>query len=724
MNLKRRHFLKLCGTAGGGLMLSIMFPAVGTQAAEAEAFVPNLLVRIEADNTVIFTLTKQEMGQGVTTGLSMIFADELGADLEKMKVIDADFDARFDHTVMGITGGSSSIRTCWDPVRKAAAMAREMLIQAAADSWNVSAKECYAEGGHVWHKGTSQVKTFGELVAKASMVPPQEDVKLKDPAEFKYIGKRIKNIRTKKIVCGAHKYGIDVSIPGMLHASIERSPVHQGTIKSYDDSEARKLSGVVDVIKIERRTKPVSVGVPGWDLYYDYTVQEGLAVIATSTWAAMNARKKLRIVWDDGKNGLADSSTFKQQIEKSSGSPLVVNESKGNVDSVFERTLKLVEASYEIGYMAHCLMEPLNTVANVSGNHCEIWSGTQFAKRFVEEVAATLDIPFENVTCHVLPAGGGFGRRWEPDFAIEATLLSKAVQKPLKVTWTREDDIKHDFYHSVQQDSHRLALDETNSIVAWNVDQYSCSKFLKGAPWNPYSYSIPNYRARKLDLPSPLETGPWRSVDDHKDVFTVESFIDEVANSLKVDPLEFRLKLLQKPLLTHDEGLLKTMEEDRLLTRQVLELAAEKSGWGKKSNLGIAVGRFSSHCAQVAEVNIDHGKLIVERVTVAVHCGIAVNPSMVEAQLQGAVIYALQALKYGDIKIKNGRVQQSNFHDYKMIRMDEVPEINVHIVPSSDPPKGVGEPGVPPLAPAVLNAVYAARGKRIRKLPVTKDDLA
>ena len=227
-----------------------------------------------------------------------------------------------------------------------------------------------------------------------------------------------------------------------------------------------------------------------------------------------------------------------------------------------------------------------------------------------------------------------------------------------------------------------------------------------------------------MDLPSTLETGPWRSVEDHKDVFTVESFIDEVANSLKVDPLEFRLKLLQKPLLTHDEGLLKTMEEDRLLTRQVLELAAEKSGWGKKSNLGIAVGRFSSHCAQVAEVNIDHGKLIVERVTVAIHCGIAVNPSMVEAQLQGAVIFALQALKYGDIKIKNGRVQQSNFHDYKMIRMDEVPEINVYIVPSSDPPKGVGEPGVPPLAPAVLNAVYAATGKRIRKLPVTKDDLA
>jgi len=725
MSVNHREFLKICATTSGGLLLNVTFPEKATSADMAKTFEPNLLVKIEADNTVLFRLTKQEMGQGITTGLSMVFADELGADLESMKVINADFDPKYEHTLMGITGGSSSVRTCWAPIRRAAAVAREMLIQAAAESWSVSANECYAEKSTVVHRPTSRAKTFGELVAKAIELPVADNVKLKDPREFMYIGKPVRNLRTRIMVTGDYKYGIDVSVPGMLFASIERSPVHQGKIKTFDDSEARKAAGVVNVIKIERLVKPVSVGVPGWDFYYNYTVEEGLAVIATSTWAAMNARKKLQIVWDEGKNAGADSNTFNDHVAKVSDPALSINENKGDVGDAFEKAAKIVEASYEIPYMAHCTMEPLNTVASVNGDHCELWSGTQFAKRFIEEVSAATEIPYQNIVCHVLPAGGAFGRRWEPDFPVEAALLSKALQKPVKVTWTREDDLKHDHYHAIQKDFHRVSLDEKNVITAWSVDQYSCSKFLKGAPWNPYSYGIQNYRARKIDLPSPVQTGPWRSVDEHKDVFTLESFIDEVANSVKVDPLKFRLDLLRKPIIEQDnDEARKSIEEDRLLTLRVLELAAEKSGWGNKSNLGIAVGRFSSHCAQVAEVDVDKGKLVVKKVTVAIHCGIAVNPSMVEAQLQGAVVYALQALKYGGIALRNGKVQQSNFHDYKMIRIDEVPEINVHIFPSTDPPKGAGEPGVPPLAPAVLNALYAVTGKRLRKMPVTKEDLA
>jgi isoquinoline 1-oxidoreductase beta subunit len=723
MSINRRNFLKICASTTGGLLLNVTLPETAVATGWTKGF-DHLMVKIEADNTVIFMLTKQEMGQGISTGLSMVFADELGADLERMKVIQADFDQKYEHTLMGITGGSSSIRTCWQPVRLAAAIAREMLIRAAAESWRVSSAECYAEKSSVVHRPSSRSKTFGELAARASELPVPDDAKLKDPTEFMYIGKPLRNLRTKIMVTGDYKYGIDVSVPGMLFASIERSPVHQGTIKSFDDSEARKFAGVVDVIKIEKLVKPVSVGVPAWDFYYDYTVEEGLAVIATSTWAAIRARKKLRIVWDGGKNAGADSNTFTNNLKNVSESALSVNEAKGNVAQAFERASKVVEASYEIPYMAHCLMEPLNTVASVKGDYCEMWSGTQFAKRFAEEVSAVTGIPFQNVICHVLPAGGAFGRRWEPDFPIEAVLLSKELQKPVKVMWTREDDIQHDCYHAFQQDNHRVALDDKNMITAWNVDQYSCSKFLKGAPWNPYSYSIQNYRTRKIDLPSPVQTGPWRSVDDHKDVFTFESFIDEVAYSAKVEPLKFRLDLLTRPVVDHPDGeSQKSVDADRLLTKQVLELAAEKSGWGTKSNLGIAVGRFNSHCAQVAEVDLDKGKLVVKKVTVAIHCGFVVNPLMVEAQLQGAVLYALQALKYGGINVRDGRVQQSNFHDYKMIRIDEVPQINVHIVPSADPPKGVGEPGVPPLAPAILNALHAATGKRIRKMPISKEDL-
>ena len=724
MSVNRRNFLKICGSTAGGLLLKVALGESAGSTVINKSFQPSLLVKIEPDNTVLFMLTKQEMGQGVSTGLSMVFADELGADLGRMKVVDADFDAKYDYTLMGITGGSSSIRTCWEPVRKAAAVAREMLIRAAAESWSVSSAECYTQAGSVIHRVTSRAKSFGELAARASELPLPADVKLKDAGDFTYIGKPLKNIRTGSMVSGEYKYGIDVSVGGMLFASIERSPVHQGTIRSFDDSEARKLPGVVDVIKIERIVKPVSVGVPGWDFYYDYTVQEGLAVVASSTWTAMHARKKLRIVWAEGKNAAADSNTFRENLTEVSDSALSVNEAKGDVAGAFEHAAKVVEGSYDIPYMAHCTMEPLNTVASVKGDSCELWSGTQFPKRFAEEVSTVIGIPFQNIRCHVLPAGGAFGRRWEPDFPVEAALLSKALQKPVKVTWTREDDIRHDCFHSVQQDRHRVALDEKNEITAWNIDQYSCSKFLKGAPWNPYSYSIPHYRTRKMDLPSPLQTGPWRSVDDHKDVFTVESFIDEVAYMAKVDPLTFRLGLLGRPLMGEtDEQTQKSQESDRLLTRKVLELAAEKSGWGKKSNLGIAIGRFSSHCAQVAEVDVHKGKLVVKKVTVAIHCGIAVNPLMIEAQLQGAVVFALQALKYGGINVRNGRVQQSNFHDYKMLRIDEVPEINVHILPSADAPKGVGEPGVPPLAPAVLNALFAASGKRIRKMPVTKEDL-
>lgn len=729
MKITRRNFIKLSSLVGGGLGFYLMTPkTLHAHTVTETVFEPSLLVSIKPDNTVTFILTKQEMGQGVTTGMPMVFADEIGADLDNMKIIYSDYNPNVEYVLQGITGGSSSIRSTWTPLRQSAAAAREMLIQAAAEIWQVDKSECYTKNSHVRHQVSGRKITFGSLVERAAQLPVPQQAALKNSGDFNYIGKPVKSLKTKDIVTGTYQYGMDVSVPGMLYASIERSPVHLGKIISYDDAEARKVQGVTDIIKIDRTVRAISVGVPGWDLFYNYTIEEGLAVVATSTWAAFQGRKALKITWDDGENATAGSGLFHSRVESAKESELQITEHKGDFPSSRTNEKKIVEGAYEIPYVAHSVMEPHNTVASVSKNSCELWSGTQFAKRFVEEVSSVTGIPAENVKCHVMPAGGGFGRNWEPDFAVEAALISKAIQKPVKNVWTREDVIRHDFFHPPQLDKHQAALDENDNIIAWNTDQYCCFKFPKDAPWNPYAHAVENYRARKIDFSSPVETGPWRSVTEHKDVFTQEIFVDELAYAAKIDPLQFRLELLSKPLkvaaeLQHDEMELKKLEDDRHMTREVLELAAQKAGWGSKKNLGIAVGRFSSHCAQVAEVEIRNGKPIVKNVTVAIHCGTAVNPLLIENQLQGAVIYALQALYYGTITIKNGRVQQSNFHDYKMMRISEVPEINVHVVESADPPKGVGEPGVPPLAPAVINAIFAATGKRIRKIPILKADL-
>jgi isoquinoline 1-oxidoreductase subunit beta len=722
MSVTRRDFLKVAGLSGGALTLNIMLPFHSSASVAPVIFEPNLLVNISNDNTVSFVLLKQEMGQGVITGLSMIFADEMGADLQTMKIIHSDYKPNAEHVLQGITGGSSSIQRCWLPLRESAATAREILLQAAAETWGVKKGDCYAEKSKVIHRPTGKQIAFGNLVEKASKISAPEPVQLKNASDFQYIGKPIKSLNTKDIVTGKYNYGIDVSLPEMLYASIERCPVHLGTIKSFDDSKARKVNGVVDVVKISRLVRPVSVGVPGWNLIYDYTIEEGLAVIASSTWAAMQGRKALDIVWDEGENGSAHTGSFAEKIDRIKDSELVVTWLKGDVNGKQTENGSVVEGKYETPYMAHAVMEPHNTTASVKGNACELWSGTQFGKRIVEEVSGVLNMPVENVKCHVMPSGGGFGRNWEADFAVEAALVSQAVQKPVKTTWTREDVTRHDYFHPPQQDHHRVLLDNTNSIHTWTIDQFCCFKMPKDDPWNPYAYAVPNYRTRKIDLPSPVETGPWRSVTEHKDTFTLETFVDEIAAHIKADPLEFRLQQLKKYVdhSNEDPNRIPKIHTDRQLTTQVLEVAADKAGWGKKSNLGIAVAKFNSHCAQVAEVDIDKGNVIVKKITVAIHCGIAVNPLLIENQVQGAVIFALQALRYGGITLKNGRVEQSNFHDYKMLRIDEVPEISVHIIPSTDPPKGAGEPGVPALAPAVLNAVYALTGKRIRKIPLLK----
>lgn len=397
---------------------------------------------------------------------------------------------------------------------------------------------------------------------------------------------------------------------------------------------------------------------------------------------------------------------------------------EGSVKEALQNAQQIIEASYTVTFQAHGLMEPLNATAHVRANTCEVWVGHQYGKRVAIEVAKLLQIPVENVTVHILASGGGSGRRWEADFPLEAAYISSKINKPVKVTWTREDDFKHDYFHAYQQDTHTIGLDSHKNIIAWHLKRYTFDHF-PGWFWNPYGHAIANRSMQVVQLESPLQTGSWRSVDSHRETFARECLIDELAHFLGKDPLDYRMELLNKPLIppahhADPSTWRKSAEEDRYKTRQVLELAAQKAGWNSKKEMGIAV---TGHCAQVAEVEIVKGKLTVKKITAAVHCGTVVNPALVKGQVEGSVIWALQALLYGGIHIKEGKVRQSNFHDYKMIRINEAPEIEVHFIESSDSPKGTGEPSVPPLAPAVLNAVFALTGKRIRTIPMTLSDL-
>lgn len=668
-------------------------------------FMPNAFVRIGSDDSVTVIVNKSEMGQGVYTSLPMLLAEELEADWSKIKVESAPVDAAYNHTTFGIqmTGGSTSTASEWDRFRKAGATARVMLIGAAAQQWGVDSQALRAENGFVIGPGRGQRASFGSLADAAAKIAAPQDVPLKDPKDFKLIGKATRRLDTPSKVDGSAQFGLDVKIPGMMTAVVARSPVFGGKVASLNADAARAVSGVRNVVQIP----------------------SGVAVIAEGFWPAKLGREKLDIKWDEGQNANLSTTGMREQYASLAKKPGKLARRVGDPAGALASAAKTVTAEYEVPYLAHAMMEPLNCVVDLRANSCEIWTGTQFQTVDRMAAAAVAGLKPEQVQIHTTLLGGGFGRRANPasDFVIEAVQVAKAAKTPVKVIWTREDDIRGGWYRPMWYDRMQAGVDVSGNPVAWTHTIVGQS-IMEGTAFEAFGikdgidaasvegaadllYGIPNLQ---VDLHTPKIGVPvmwWRSVGHSHNGFAVEAFFDEVAHECGKDPFELRRALLAN--------------QPRM--RALLELVAEKANWGKPLPTGRGRGiathfSFDSYVAQVAEVSVDNGRVRVHRVVCAIDCGRVVNPDTVKAQLEGGIIFGLTAALKDEITLDRGRVQQRNFHDYPMLRINEAPEIEVHIMPSTEKPTGVGEPGVPPVAPAVANAIFAATGKRVRKLPI------
>ncbi len=725
--LARRDFVKLGAAAAGGLLVSFCLPvrtrAAGAgDAASAGAWRPNAFIEIGPDGAVTITAPCPDMGQGVRTSLPLLIAEELEVEWARVRVVQADFGERYgDQDV----GGSTAISEHWLPLRTAGAVARQALINAAANRWSVTPASCRAELGAVIHDGTRRRVAYGELVSAAAAMPVPSEAPLKHPSSFTLIGKRAPHVDAPAIVAGAARYGIDTRMAGMLYASLERAPVFGATVKSVDATAALATPGVRRVVTLDPANVDARVAL----------ITHSVAVVADNTWAAMRGRAALRITWAEG-TGVAESTdairaTFATLVKK----PGKRLRNDGDVDAVFASSAKVVEAMYEVPFLAHVPMEPMNCVAHVHDGLCEIWAPTQVPSDAAARAGRMLGIGRDKVTVHVTRLGGGFGRRLETDYVVEAVLLAKELGVPVQVLWTREDDVRHDFYRPMGRFRMRGALDAGGRVVAWSEHLVNTSR---RDTWRPIvtapseesevypddfpAAHVPNLRVEYTPVQSRIPRGPWRSTLNSANAFALQSFIDEMAHAAGKDPLAFRLELIGDPrVLPYGGHGGPRYDTGRL--RAVLALAAERAGWGtalpKGHGRGIAGAFvFGSYAAHVAEVSVTGNDITVHRVVVAVDCGIAVNPAGVEAQAEGGTLDGLGAALFGKITAHRGRIDQSNFHDYRMLRMRDAPPVEVHIVTSQAPPSGMGEIAVPTIAPAVANALFSATGKRVRELPL------
>ena len=710
--LPRREFLKKGAAGSGALVIGFYLPGKFEALAgkpPAEPTPLNAWVRIAPDNTVTLIIDKSEMGTGVTTSLPMLLAEELDFDWKKVKFEFAPAAPEYFNPIFGLqgTGGSTSVRASWGPLTKAGAAAREMLIATAAKRWSVEPSACHVDNGAVIHTASGKRLTYGALAAEAAKLPVPPNPKLKDPKNYKYIGKPIKRLDTPVKTNGKAEFGIDVRLPKMQHAVVARCPVFGGKVKSFDATKAKTVRGVKQVLQIS----------------------SGIAVLADNTWSAMEGRRALQIEWDEGANAAVSSDSIRKLYEESAEKTGAIARKDGDVDAALASAAKKVEAVYEVPFLAHATMEPMNCAADVRADGCDIYAPTQFQTFSQNTGAKITGLKPEQVRIHTTYLGGGFGRRAEQDFITEAVELSKAVGAPVQVTWSREDDMQHDFYRPAAYTKLTGGLDADGSPVAWKcrvVSPSIMSRFFPGSVKNGLDnssvegivdskYAIPNFFCDYVLTETGVPVGFWRSVGNSQNGYITECFIEELAKAAGKDPFEFRRKLLEKAP-RH---------------RGVLELAADKAGWGKPlpagQTRGIAVVEsFGSFVAEVAEVsfNKNSGQVKVHRVVCAVDCGRHVNPDIVAAQMESGIVYGLTAALKGQITIDKGRVAQSNFNDYEMLRLNEMPKVEVHIVPSNEAPGGCGEPGTPPIAPAVCNAIFATTGKPIRRLPIRKEDLA
>jgi isoquinoline 1-oxidoreductase subunit beta len=700
--LSRREFLAVGGAAGAGLVVGFYLPH-GSSGAGKE-FAPNAYLKITPDNKVTVIVARTEMGQGVRTSLPMILAEELEADWKTIAIEQAGASTLYgDQT----TGGSASVRTTWDPMRKAGAAAREMLISAAAIEWGVGRATCKAEKGAVTHAASGRRMTYGQLAGRAGTLPIPTDPPLKKSADYKLVGTRVARIDTPSKVTGIAEYGIDVRRPEMKYAVLARCPVVGGKVASVDDAEAKKSPGVSFVGKIG---------------------DSAVAVVADSTWNAMEGRRLLNVKWDDGPNKDLNSAAVSTSLKQAASNKPATLYSTGDVAKAGGRK---ASAAYEVPFMAHAPMEPGNSVAHFQNGKCEIWSPTQVPQDVRDSAAQALGVDPDQVKVNVTLLGGGFGRRLEHDYGVEAAMVSKAIGGPVKVQWTREDDMRNSTYRpaslhqmSASVDGQGYPVAFAHRIVAPSINGQ------KGTPLDggvdpdlkdeaALVYSFPNALLDYVAAETPVPLGWMRSVYALQAAFASESFIDELAVTAGKDPLAYRLHLLAK-----DEDIKyfdATWRTARM--RGVLQLAAEKAGWGKPlpagHHQGIACfGCFGSYAADVVEISMENDKPRVHRVVGAIDCGQVVNPAILEQQIQGGVIYGLTNALRAKITIDKGRVVQGNFDDYEPIRMNEAPVVEAYFVQSTEAPSGAGEPTLPPVAPALCNAIYAATKKRIRTLPV------
>jgi isoquinoline 1-oxidoreductase beta subunit len=695
----RRSFLKTGAVAAGGLMLGFYLPENNSLEAQSAVGKLNAYVQVGTDDTVTLYIHKAEMGQGTVTSLSMLLAEELECDWKKIRTEFPGVDPVAFGPMQGVFG-SMSVRTSWEPLRKAGATAAEMLIQAAAQKWNVPKSQCRVENNTVVNVNTKEKLSYGSLAEAASKLPvPQYGVALKDPTLFKLVGKPQKRMDTPAKVSGKTTFGIDVKVPGMLYASLHRCPVFGGKVKSFDATKAKAVPGVKNVVQISN----------------------GVAVLADNTWAAMEGRKALVVEWDEGKLATTSSATIRKTFADLAEKPGAVARKEGDVAAALANASRKIEAVYEVPYLSHAPMEPLNAVAHVRADGADVWSGMQIQSVARQTAAAAAGLPQEKVQIHTVYLGGGFGRRGGADFIGEAVEISKAAGVPVKLQWTRDDDLQHDTYRPASYTKFTSALDDKGMPTVWNA-RVVCPSFaglrngvdrtgVEGIA--EIRYTIPNVLVEYHPPDVGIPVSYWRSVGYSHNTFFTESFLDELAVASKQDPVEFRRKLLAKA--------------PRMLG--VLELAAEKAGWNKPlpagRHRGVAVvDNLGSFNAQIAEVSVDKSKVRVHRVVCAVDCGYVVNPAIVVQQIESGIVYGLSALLRGEITIDRGRVQQTNFNNYEPLRMDEMPVIETYIVPSTNPPGGIGEASTPAITPAVTNAIFSATGKRIRKLPVKPEDLA
>jgi isoquinoline 1-oxidoreductase beta subunit len=711
--LTRRTFLRVGAAAGGGLLISGFVPGIdgapgktGRLEAAAGLFEPNIWVKIAADGTVTMTLTQLEMGQGVMTSMPMLVAEELDVDWNTIKLEWAPADAKYGNPDFGgqqLTAGSNSVRGMWKVLRQSGATARAMLMTAGAQTWGVDENTVSTEKGEVVHRASGRRLTYGALVDRAAALPAPKTVALKDPKDFKVLGQSLPRLDIPLKVNGTAEFGLDVKRPDMLVARVVRCPVFGGKVASFTADKARAIPGVRHVVQIST----------------------GIAVAADNYWAASKGAQAIDVKWDEGPLAKLNSADITRKYAELAQQPGKVARNDGDTAAALKGAAKSFDRVYEVPFLAHATMEPMNCTADVRADRCDVWVPTQGQTASHQAAIAASGLPAAAVHIHTTFLGGGFGRRGEADFVTDAVETSKAVGKPVKVVWTREDDMQHDFYRPVTYVRMWGAVDGSGKPVAFmqRLIQQSLMKRIGGLPPNGVDfisvdgsaslpYDIPNVRIEYTETDPGIPFGFWRSVGASVNGFVVEAFVDELAAAAGEDPFEFRRTRLSK----HPRH------------KAVLELVAEKSGWGKPLPPGRARGialmeAFGSIVGQVAEVSVTNGSVRVHKVWCAVDCGWVIHPDTIKAQMEGGTVYGLTAALKGEITIQNGRVVQRHFNDYQMMRHNDTPEVETHIVASAEPPGGIGEPSTAVAAGALVNAVAAATGKRIYRLPIRAEQL-